>query len=661
MCKEAIMIHSCKNLNLLTTVLTFSLCLTGMSMANASPLPVTFGAPTKLNVPGIQFPTVADMDGDGHLDIVAPTTAGFSVFYGKGDGTFTEVDYQIPLPDTDAIIVADFNGDHQPDIAFTNGGDVGVILSTGYRTFAQPIYYHNVDSKLYGICSGDFNKDGKMDIAVADNASGNVTVLRGNGNGTFTISGVYPVGGYLKCIQAADLTGSGILDLIVSAHYNATATILYGDGTGDFPTTGSAPMGGGDFVAANLDNAGLIDLVGNNYWNDQMGVALSNGTGTFGDPITYSTDSYPSGIYSADFNGDGYNDLTIGQQGASYFTLWLNNGDGSMDEQTPITTNIANHEPAVGDFNEDGLPDVVVDDGPNFLSVYLNTTNPAPTTTSLLPAAVVPNSPSFTLKIHGTGFMKRSVALCGTHTFHTAFASNTLLYATVPAALLTKSGELPIAVSTNAPAGGMSNVTSLTVTGSTSVVLVTSTSAIDFGQPVTIVGSVAQASGEPVPTGTMTFLDNNTPILSGTIGIGGYSFRTNALPIGSDEITAVYSGDSNYAGMASAPQTVTVSLQPVAVSLIPLNSSGGYGSAVTFLTTVTPTASGSTDVNGGIIDLKDNGLTIASALIKNGIATMSYSNLPVGTTVLSAYYKGDATTDSGTSSTVSVVVPPPPF
>jgi len=164
-----------------------------------------------------------DFNGDGNLDLLVSGTVAF----GNGDGTFT----QGPVLTGDFSAVGDFNGDGKLDLAVCSSFDnrVTIFLGDGAGNFApasnSPI---SVGLQPEAILTGDFNNDGKLDLAIANAGDNTVTLLLGNGDGTFTqASGSpYPVGTFPFSIAAADFNGDGKLDLAVANLSDGTVSIL---------------------------------------------------------------------------------------------------------------------------------------------------------------------------------------------------------------------------------------------------------------------------------------------------------------------------------------------------------------------------------------------------------------------------------------------------
>ena len=191
-----------------------------------------------------------DFNGDGKQDIAValPDVNQIQVLLGNGDGTFT-LGQNISDPSRPFFITTgDFNGDGIADLAVVNpgGNNIVIFLGKGDGTFTQvaqsPIFAASPESAAVG----DFNGDGKADLAVAlvganSNDLGSVTILLGNGDGTFTsVAQTLPTSPSPTSITAADFTGDGILDLAVASlddldyGYYGTISVFQGDGDGTF-------------------------------------------------------------------------------------------------------------------------------------------------------------------------------------------------------------------------------------------------------------------------------------------------------------------------------------------------------------------------------------------------------------------------------------------
>lgn len=345
-----------------------------------------------------------DFNGDGKIDLAVIHSADntVNILLGNGDGTFKPaVSYPTGHAGSIWVSVADVNGDGKQDLVMLGTGLVSVMLGNGNGTFQPAVTYAVGKGARGGVAIGDFNGDGKPDLAVAagspiDSTHSAVDILINKGNGTFNPYTVLPVGLAARAVTTGDFNGDGKVDLAVASGegYNnqlstgdpAGVTILLGNGNGTFqagvqfpavttPDAGSDGNGGGDTVnpeivtAADLNHDGKTDLILSLY-DHNIDVYLGNGNGTFQPGVGYNTGEYPRAVGVADVTGDGNVDLVVANVGANNgdkgqvedgsIAVLPGNGDGTFDAAIEYTPFAYPGWLAVGDFNGDGLPDVAV-------------------------------------------------------------------------------------------------------------------------------------------------------------------------------------------------------------------------------------------------------------------------------------------------------------
>jgi hypothetical protein len=290
-----------------------------------------------------------------------------------------------------AIAVGDFDGDGKMDLAVANvnDADLTILLGNGDGTFtAAPSPATGIWPS--GVAVGDFNGDGKLDLAVVNQDTDNVTILLGNGDGTFTAAPVSPyVGSGPLSLAVGDFNGDGKLDLAVANWAGNSVSILLGNGDGTFISafqtlaTGSEPFLG-SIAVGDFNGDGNLDLAVTNSGSNNVTILLGNGDGTF-TPAASSpaTGSFPDGIAVGDFNGDGKLDLAVTNSHSDTLTILLGNGDGTF---TPAPVSPATGgspcSVVVGDLNGDGKLDLAVVNFDSTVTILLGngdgTFTPAP-------------------------------------------------------------------------------------------------------------------------------------------------------------------------------------------------------------------------------------------------------------------------------------------
>jgi len=265
------------------------------------------------------FVAVGDFNNSGKLGLALANGGDESapILLGNGDGTFT-----IPTSfvssgggEASAVAVGDFLGTGNLDLAVGNGlggipGTIDIVLGCGDGAFNQGPVSANADVAAYMPVIGDFNGDGKLDIATGG------AVLLGNGDGTFSLA-PNSSGSGAMAIVAADFNGDGKLDLAVAGYYGGSVTILLGNGDGTFsPASGSPIAVGKNPVALALgdfNSDAKIDLVVANQTDNTLSILLGNGDGTFtpaaSSPLALGT--VPFSMAVGDFNSSGRLGLAI--------------------------------------------------------------------------------------------------------------------------------------------------------------------------------------------------------------------------------------------------------------------------------------------------------------------------------------------------------------
>jgi hypothetical protein len=353
-------------------------------------VPASGFVPVNLNLGvSIQDFAIADFNGDGKADVVLATFGNFiAVVLGNGDGTFGT---PIMTPGNvvgqfDSVVAADFDGDGKIDVALGNYTlhNVTVFLGHGDGTFGPPTSYATADGPMV---VADFNLDGILDLAVVHSAVGlqSIAILLGKGDGTFGNPIEYSAGGIPSTVAVGDVNGDGKPDLVTvvptADTQGSLISVLIGNGDGTFlpPKTYTlyAELGMEDFDSAILledfNGDGKLDLaiapaLGFGAW-----LCLGNGDGTFAPPVQLNAAGQDEGsgvgIAAVDVNGDQKMDIVtdselhtfLGTGLGNELQTFYGNGDGTfqpVEILTPPLTQLLN-KLVPADFNGDGRVDLM--------------------------------------------------------------------------------------------------------------------------------------------------------------------------------------------------------------------------------------------------------------------------------------------------------------
>ncbi|HKS81716.1 MAG TPA: FG-GAP-like repeat-containing protein [Candidatus Acidoferrales bacterium] len=337
-----------------------------------------------------QMPTglaVGDFNGDAKLDWVSGSGSIDAVYaaLGNGDGTF-RAPQGVPaaLSASQTFAAGNFTSAKILDLAVADRGNsrVDIYLGNGNGGFTLGNTYTFGGYDPYSITTGDFNGDGKLDLAVGLTAGcGAVAILLGNGNGSFQAPQYYTCVSLSPTqIAAADVNKDGKLDLVVNDTSSTSLYVMLGNGNGTFQSAVATPSVGsnsGYFAVADLNADGKPDLAVSDYADNSVSILLGNGDGTFGSPTLAAAGSGPFSVAVGDFNGDGKPDLAVADFAGDTLAVALGNGNGTF--QSPTTYSVCTttdtclsgafpYTVIAADFNKDGKLDVLVGDQDAYVS-----------------------------------------------------------------------------------------------------------------------------------------------------------------------------------------------------------------------------------------------------------------------------------------------------
>ncbi|HEX4667548.1 MAG TPA: FG-GAP-like repeat-containing protein [Chthoniobacterales bacterium] len=348
----------------------------------------TFGTPALFETRfGSYAAALGDLNGDGKVDVVVSSvtgrTQGLTVLLGNGDGTLQPPATYETGDDPHSVVLSDFNGDGHLDAAVVNTGSktFSILLGNGDGTFAAPVSYSTPSSAPLFLVVADFNQDSHPDLAVTyDLANFNVSVFLGNADGTFQPAIDTSIGfSFARSLLAGDLNGDSIPDLVTGGD---ALTALLGKGDGTFEARTSYRTNSGVVTLGQFDGTGGVDaLAVESRGVDGFSFISGNADGTFDASRAYpkpASPIYVTSAASADLDQDGNPDLILSAVSAytaqGQLSVYLNTGGSLLAPRVDYLTGENTKGVAIGDLNNDGVPDLVAaNQNDDSVSVLLGT------------------------------------------------------------------------------------------------------------------------------------------------------------------------------------------------------------------------------------------------------------------------------------------------
>jgi hypothetical protein len=339
----------------------------------------------------------ADFNGDGKPDLAVSEPCGtdtgcntyhgnVAILLGKGDGTFHVAPSHAVDQYPGALAVGDFNGDGKPDIAVLTyvGATVEILLGKGDGTFTAAPLSPTVGGNPNSIAVGDLNGDGKLDLVVS--SFNTLSVLLGKGDGSFTAIAPPTVGSEPGGVFLVDLNHDGKLDIVLGNSTSPYVSILLGHGNGTFTAAPSPAAPTGPLAVMDVNRDGNLDLVfeeGNvpGFLQSTISVLLGEGNSKFtSGPTSPVVNNGLGGGFLADLNGDGKLDYGgLEDYPSNSYEFFLGDGHGTFNLTSSIlVSNVGNGPAAVGDFNADGRLDLATINDMNNGTVSVLLQVPAP-------------------------------------------------------------------------------------------------------------------------------------------------------------------------------------------------------------------------------------------------------------------------------------------
>ena len=567
----------------------------------------TYQAATAYSSAGLYADAVAvgDINGDGNPDLVVTnecngnscTNGTYGVLLGNGDGTFqAAVSYNSGGVTATSVALADVNGDGKLDLLLTNQcsdnncttGQVAVLLGNGDGTFQSPVTYGTSGLYAGSLAVADINGDGKLDLIVTDQCESNsicntgfLAVLLGNGDGTFQtpLTSAVPSPQSVSQLTLADFNGDGHLDVASGAG----DFLLLGNGDGTFQPFQHLGAGGQGIAAGDFNGDGKPDVAAGGLtvllnvasaFKYATVTALTASANPANGPVDFTATVSPS-FNAGSVSGsvtfyDGLTSLgsvAVGSNGQAVLSsVGLTLGAHSITAiYSGGSTYLASTSPALNETENQWTT----------IATLSSSQNPSGFNQSVtFTATVTPNGGA---ALTGTvAFMDGSTTLATV-----ALSNGSATYTTSTLSMGTHSISVSYA-GASLDSASSSVLSQIVQKASTSTVLTDSSQSGSL-----ILSATVSRASAGTPTGTVSFMDGTTSLGNSTLnGSGGATLSTSSLSAGVHNITAVYSGDSDFGTSTSSPMAVSADFALSASAASPASVTPGQPSTSTI--TISP-------------------------------------------------------------------------
>ncbi len=517
----------------------------------ANPYSLPSGASTSL------VPVAGDFNRDGHLDVVIGGQSAVYFIPGNGDGTLgTAISSSTESSIEGGLVAGDFNGDGILDLAVTNPllNSVSILTGNGDGTFKAAVDYPT-GANPGAIATSDFDGDGKLDLAVLDGSGATVSILLGNGDGTFTPHVEYPAGFSANSLTLGDYNGDGIPDIAVSdpqcsngvCSASGSVNVLLGNGDGTFQTqldfaTGADPtvLVTTGLVSDLLPALGRVGIAVVSYSGDTVSILSPVASQSGGNPVPALTSISPT-------NGVAGSSFMLTVNGSNFISSSTVSIGGLIEPTTFVSASqLTAAIPGIAIASAGPVTVLVSTPAPGggiSAAVSFIVLLDPPAITSIVPSSVIVGSPGFTLTVNGVNFVNGSTVNIGGASRSATFVSSTQITTSILSSDVASQGTISISV-TN-PVG----ISSSSGGTSTSVPLAV--------LPISSQPTVGVISPASVTAGGQSFI----------LTINGAGFeRSSVVTFGSMTVSSVYQSPTGLQATIPAPAIAVAGTQLVTVT-----------------------------------------------------------------------------------------------